>query len=33
MCASGTAADPASHKRFLMRTSLIESVRRAREID
>ena len=28
-----TAADPALHKRFLMRTSLIESVRRAREID
>ena len=27
-----TAADPALHKRFLMRTSLIESVRRAREI-
>jgi 3-(3-hydroxy-phenyl)propionate hydroxylase len=28
-----TVADPALHKRFLMRTSLIESVRRAREID
>jgi len=27
-----TVADPALHKRFLMRTSLIESVRRAREI-
>src|SRR5947208_6514162 len=27
-----SAADPALHKRFLMRTSLIESVRRAREI-
>ena len=26
------AADPVLHKRFLMRTSLIESVRRAREI-
>jgi 3-(3-hydroxy-phenyl)propionate hydroxylase len=25
-------ADPALHKQFLMRTSLIESVRRAREI-
>jgi len=28
-----TVADPALHKRFLMRTSLIESVRQAREID
>jgi len=28
-----TVAAPALHKRFLMRTSLIESVRRAREID
>lgn len=28
-----TAADPALHKRFLMRTSLIESVRKARKID
>jgi len=27
-----TAADPALHRRFLMRTSLIESVRKAREI-
>jgi 3-(3-hydroxy-phenyl)propionate hydroxylase len=27
-----TVADPALHKQFLMRTSLIESVRRAREI-
>ncbi len=27
-----TAADPALHKQFLMRTSLIESVRKAREI-
>ncbi|HEY6240943.1 MAG TPA: NAD(P)/FAD-dependent oxidoreductase [Burkholderiales bacterium] len=27
-----TAADPALHKRFLMRTSLIESVRKSREI-
>ena len=28
-----TVAAPAQHKRFLMRTSLIESVRRALEID
>ncbi len=28
-----SAADPGLHKQFLMRTSLIESVRRAREID
>ena len=27
-----TAADPALHKQFLMRTSLLESVRKARQI-
>jgi 3-(3-hydroxy-phenyl)propionate hydroxylase len=28
-----TAADPALHKQFLLRTSLIESVRKAAKID